>query len=579
MAADSASDAEVVGVDHRSVHLHLLALDPEIGDPVLAAAVGAARDVDPELLVEPRQAPLEALDEAARESLRLGERQLAELGAGARDGAAPERRGVEREAGILELAREGVSARPADVRDQEVLHAGRADRARPVAVGEVGDDPHLVGRDAPAEHGDAYVAVARLVLGVDTHVVAVRVVRWVVGYARRERRAQALLDRGLEELRRPAVLEEQELEPGSAAVLPEHVGIAKDLGDRAEDVEHARARHERVETDAEVGIGREPAPDADREADLAGLGVARRGEADVVDLGIRAPRAAARDRHLELAREVVVSGVAGHERGRLQHQRRGVDQLVGVEPGDRAARDIARDVAARAHRGHALEPERLEDLGQALERHPVELDVLADRDVRDPVAVPFGEVGNGAELVGLEHPVRDADSHHEIPHGLALAALPADAVALRVDAPPAEVRAEPLGRHGVPAVPREALDVGIGLPRVLLALEPLDPLRLRLLHGLAHWCLQNEKAGRRARVRPPSRPVSLVSTLPYERVISPVYRRGTWTHALHRAHLAVTRPVEDSTLMIALWMTISLCRVTTTFARQTGQRTDVVGSI
>jgi len=43
--------------------------------------------------------------------------------------------------------------------------------------------------------------------------------------------------------------------------------------------------------------------------------------------------------------------------------------------------------------------------------------------------------------------------------------------------------------------------------------------------------------------------------------------------------LAVTRPVEDSTLMIALWMTISLCKVTTTFARQTGQRTDVVGSI
>ena len=63
------------------------------------------------VLVEARQALLEALHEPAREALGLGERQLAELGARARDGPAPERRGVEREAGGLELAREGRAAR------------------------------------------------------------------------------------------------------------------------------------------------------------------------------------------------------------------------------------------------------------------------------------------------------------------------------------------------------------------------------------------------------------------------------------------------------------------------------------
>src|SRR5262245_54824922 len=52
MAADGAADAEVVGIDDRAVDLDLLALDAEIGDPVLAAAVRAARDVDPELLIE-----------------------------------------------------------------------------------------------------------------------------------------------------------------------------------------------------------------------------------------------------------------------------------------------------------------------------------------------------------------------------------------------------------------------------------------------------------------------------------------------------------------------------------------------
>jgi len=42
-----------------------------------------------------------------------------------------------------------------------------------------------------------------------------------------------------------------------------------------------------------VRIGGEPAADPDREADLTAGWIARRGEADVVDLGIRAPGAAA----------------------------------------------------------------------------------------------------------------------------------------------------------------------------------------------------------------------------------------------------------------------------------------------
>src|SRR4030095_8291537 len=80
MAADRAAHAEVVSVHERAVDLDLLALEAEVGDPVLPAAVRAAGDVDPEMLLEPGQALLERLDEAAGEALRLGERQLAELG-------------------------------------------------------------------------------------------------------------------------------------------------------------------------------------------------------------------------------------------------------------------------------------------------------------------------------------------------------------------------------------------------------------------------------------------------------------------------------------------------------------------
>jgi len=147
----------------------------------------------------------------------------------------------------------------------------------------------------------------------------------------------------------------------------------------------------------------------------------------------------------------------------------------------------------------------------------VELDVLTDRDVGDAATVPFGQIGDRPQLLRLEHAVRNPDPHHQVANRLALPALAADradTVALRVDAPPAEVRGEPLGRDRIPALAREALDVGIGLPGIQLALEPLDPLRLRLFHGLGHQCLQKRKPGGEPLSGPSSRLVSLVSTSP-----------------------------------------------------------------
>jgi hypothetical protein len=95
MPAHRAAHAEVVGVHQPAVDLDLLALDPEVGDPVLAAAVGAAGDVELEVLVEPGEPPLQLVHEPAGEALGLGQGELAELGPGARDRAPPERGGVE----------------------------------------------------------------------------------------------------------------------------------------------------------------------------------------------------------------------------------------------------------------------------------------------------------------------------------------------------------------------------------------------------------------------------------------------------------------------------------------------------
>ena len=70
--------------------LDLLAFDADVGDPVLSATVGAAGDVEAKLLVELRQALFKFVDKPAGEALGLRDGELAELRAGAGDGAAPE---------------------------------------------------------------------------------------------------------------------------------------------------------------------------------------------------------------------------------------------------------------------------------------------------------------------------------------------------------------------------------------------------------------------------------------------------------------------------------------------------------
>ena len=74
------------------------------------------------------------------------------------------------------------------------------------------------------------------------------------------------------------------------------------------------------------------------------------GESNVVDLRIRAPDAAAGDRDLELARQVVEVTVADEQPGGLLDQGRGVANLVCIDACQRAAGDVPRVVPAGAHR-------------------------------------------------------------------------------------------------------------------------------------------------------------------------------------------------------------------------------------
>src|SRR5262249_23535842 len=130
----------------------------------------------------------------------------------------------------------------------------------------------------------------------------------------------------------------------------------------------------------------------------------------------------------------------------------------------------------------------------------------------------------------------------------------ADAVALGVDAPPAEVRPEPLGRDRVPALAGEALDLGVGLPRIQLALEPLDTLRLRFLHGFAHRSLQNVKGRKTGAILSPSPGrYPSASSSPGRGLRHPRHRRGTPTRGLHRTYLDPERPGLRGVIPLLGW--------------------------
>src|ERR1700688_3628967 len=118
----------------------------------------------------------------------------------------------------------------------------------------------------------------------------------------------------------------------------------------------------------------------------------------------------------------------------------------------------------------------------------MQLNVLANGDVRDAAAVFFREVRDGAHLLAAHQAVGNTDAHHKKRHGLAFAIFAAnyaDAVALGVNAPGTKIGAQPFGRNGIESGAGELLDLIEMVPGIFGTLEALDALgfgfnRLRL---------------------------------------------------------------------------------------------------
>ncbi len=254
--------------------------------------------------------------------------------------------------------------------------------------------------------------------------------------------------------------------------------VAEDAAHAGPHVGHLLGRHEDAEADRELGVGRQAAADPEVVA-RAELRVHDADERDVVDLVVGAVHRAAGDGGLELAREVREGRVPDVAVPHLLQHLGGVEHLGAVDAGERAADDDARAVAARLGgvQAHGVEP--LPDRRDVLDADPVQLHVLAVRDVGHVAAVLGADLADHPQLLVGELAAVDADAQHEerrlellgLEHG-GLAA--GDALgALGVEAVPAEAPAQVTAVDAVEAGP------GVGVEDPLL-----DGQRVAVLLGL-----------------------------------------------------------------------------------------------
>ena len=334
--------------------------------------------------------------------------------------------------------------------------------------------------DAAGDGGDADPEVAVL-LGVHADVVA------AVGA--RGRRRGAVEEHALEVLVLEDVAEllgapvgHQELQAGAVA-QPAVAVVAEDRDDALPDVRDVLQGHPDPEALGEHRVGGEPATDPHVEPGPV-LGVLDPDERDVVDLVGDVEAGAAGDRGLELAGQVGELRAADVAVEDLAHGRRAVEHLVGRDAGHRRPEDDPWGVAAGLGGGQADRLEALPDLGHVLDPDPVQLDVLAVGHVGGVAGELAADVGDGAQLVGVERPAVAADPQHEElrvelagVEGGRLAAVDAG-LALGVETPPAHPAAEVLtGDAGEPLLGVDLLDAGpdveavVGLLELLVAVQ------------------------------------------------------------------------------------------------------------
>src|SRR5579862_9552229 len=135
MQTQRSPDAEVVSIEQTIIDFDLLALDANVGDPVLAAAIRTAGDVKLQVLIEAGQSFFHIFHQPSREALGFGDGQFAKFGAAASYCAARERGAVYLEPNRIKFFREFIRIDSWHIDDHQVLHPGGAEFTARVALG------------------------------------------------------------------------------------------------------------------------------------------------------------------------------------------------------------------------------------------------------------------------------------------------------------------------------------------------------------------------------------------------------------------------------------------------------------
>jgi hypothetical protein len=176
---------------------------------------------------------------------------------------------------------------------------------------------------------------------------------------------------------------------------------------------------------------------------------------------------------LELARQLLVDGVAQEVAHRRLGVRRHVEHAVLSDAAEGIRSDVADGVPAGLARGDAGLGEAAHHFRRVFEHDEVELDRLPGRHVAELArGVHLGAVGDGVELAGRERAVGHLDAHH-LPVGLALA------VGAVLEAERAEVVAEAAACAPGERFALEVIDFGLDDGVVGLVLGELGTRALR----------------------------------------------------------------------------------------------------
>src|ERR1022692_1130429 len=424
-----------------AVDLAGVAIETEIGDPVMAAGVGAAAGLDGEA-AHPRVVVLaDGLLQRGAQVHGLGDAEIAGVGSGAGDHIVDLTGAAGAEAKFAQGGIDPRQARQRKVRQNDVLVDGGAQQAiaggggKPrqaaqLVAGEValidghGDggvprlllllhvagEPRMVGGVAGSrlvEHGEKGAVAERLRVGL--------VSAEALGHNRRPLDAAVLHDIVVlfgDLLLHPgeAAVAHHELHARGVLVLAVAV-LIEDADDGFAPVEQALFGDELVE---QLGLGRQRSQTAADDHAEASLAVANHGaEADVVDGALYAILvAAAVEGELEFARQVAGEVLAQEGVGEALGVGADVEDFVARNTGPGAGGDVADGVVAGLAVGEPDIGQEVHQVGDLVERDEVILDVLAGGEVTASAAELVGHARQLNHLARGEQPAGDFAAHH-----------------------------------------------------------------------------------------------------------------------------------------------------------------------